>query len=75
MIGLSLGQVLSARLSLECKVCRQLLDVQRADDDAIDVALFGKVPYAQCPSCRQIVPDRHDQNYRRRVRRFDRART
>jgi hypothetical protein len=70
MLGLSLGQSLELRLALECTVCRQYLDSDKIADDVTEVALYGKLAYAQCPSCRRIVADRHDRNYRARVRRF-----
>jgi len=57
-------------VALSCHVCRQTIDEQQVTEDRINVLLFGALAYGQCPSCRQEVRDRHEPNYRARVRRF-----
>jgi hypothetical protein len=73
MLGLSLSPRLALDLALVCRVCRKHINHRQADEDAITCAMLGRVPYAQCPSCRQIVSDATmaDRNYRRRVRAFE----
>jgi hypothetical protein len=75
MIGMGLS--LRLTVTLECKVCGQSLNTKKRDEDLTNVALFGRVEYAQCPSCLQIVPfgQMRDPAYRRRVRRFVQKRT
>lgn len=66
----SLGMCLQVTVALRCRVCQQLRDSERVAHSIINVALFGRIAYAQCPSCQQEVSTYHDRNYRARVRRF-----
>lgn len=66
MIGFQLRQ---AHL-LECRVCKQYIDGERADRTKIMAMLFGTAPYAVCPCCWQEPDEHRDQNYRARFRRF-----
>lgn len=69
---LSLGP--SLRLALRCAVCDQIMDVDQRDEDQTVAALVGAVPYALCPGCLQLAPNKDDPGYRRRarVRHFER---
>lgn len=54
---------------LECTVCKQSMNSQRALDDTMEARLFGSMNYAMCPCCKQKVPDGHnDSGYRARHR-------
>lgn len=59
MMGMSL------RLQLNCIVCEH-----PHDDKAVEVALFGAVPFALCPRCHMKASDPFDVAYRRRAREF-----
>lgn len=68
MLGLS--QSVNVRVRQECRICYQEISADKIDRDVVDVQLFGRVAYAQCPACRQVVEQHRDPNYRARVRRF-----
>ncbi len=57
-------------LAMTCKVCQEIVDDEKRSTTAVIAALFGAAPFSICPACGQEPANHHDQNYRRRVKRF-----
>jgi len=53
---LSLEPMQRQKISLECGLCKQLMDSEEQQETRVKVAIFGAVAYAVCPVCNQEVP-------------------